>query len=208
MRNNLKFFGRWLRNPARVGSVVPSSRALAAAMAAEIDPLAPGVVVELGGGTGNITAALLNCGIRPTDIVVIEREASLAEMITKRFPEVTVILGDAQHLQSLLQHAGVGKVKAIVSGLPLLSLPRDTERWILNQCFAVLPVDGYLVQFTYGPRAPVERSIAESLKLMSARAAWVLENLPPAAVWVYRRQASLLAGTAGTTGTQGLKRSA
>lgn len=208
MRNNLKFFGQWLRNPARVGSLIPSSRALANAMAAEIDPLAPGVVVELGGGTGNITAALLDCGIPPQEIVVIEREASLAKMIAKRFPEITVIQGDAQHLQSLLQHSGVCRVKAIVSGLPLLSLPRDTERWILSQCFAVLPINGYLVQFTYGPRAPVERSIAASLKLMSARVAWVLENLPPAAVWVYRRQASQLANVQDTTGEQGLKRSA
>lgn len=190
MRNNFSFFRHWLKNPARVGAVLPSGRALAAAMAAEIDPLAPGVVVELGGGTGNITAALLECGVPPRDIVVIEREAALAGMIAKRFPDITVIRGDARQLQALLLHAGVRGVKAIVSGLPLLSLSRDTERWILNQCFSVLPPDGFLVQFTYGPRAPVERGIAAALKLAAGRTAWVLENFPPAAVWVYRRQAA------------------
>lgn len=175
--------------------MLPSSRGLAAAMAAEINSQAPGVVVELGGGTGNITAALLERGIAPKDIVVVEREAALAKMITKRFPEITVICGDAQHLRALLEHAGIGHVKAIVSGLPLLSLPRDTERWILNQCFLVLPQDGYFIQFTYVPRPPVERSIAAKLNLAAVRTSWVLENFPPASVWVYRRRAAMPANS-------------
>lgn len=171
--------------------MLPSGRGLAAAMAAGVDQGAPGVVVELGGGTGNITAALLDCGIAPKDIVVIEREAALAKMIARRFPAITVICGDAQHLQALLLHAGIGPVKAIVSGLPLVSLPIDTERWILNQCFSVLPHDGYLIQFTYLPRPPVHRRIAAKLDLAATRTAWVLDNVPPAAVWVYRRRAAL-----------------
>lgn len=191
MRNNFSFFWHWLRNPTAIGAVLPSGRGLAAAMAAGIDPAVPGVVVELGGGTGNITAALLDCGIAARDIVVVEREAALARMISRRFPDITVISGDAQHLQALLLHAGIGPVKAIVSGLPLVSLPIDTERWILNQCFSVLPYDGYLIQFTYLPRPPVHRRIAAKLDLMAIRTTWVLDNVPPAAVWVYRRRAAL-----------------
>ena len=52
------FFRLWLRRPRRVGAVMPSGRALATAMATCIDAQAPGMVVELGGGTGSITRAI------------------------------------------------------------------------------------------------------------------------------------------------------
>jgi phosphatidylethanolamine/phosphatidyl-N-methylethanolamine N-methyltransferase len=190
LRNNLRFLSLWLQRPARLGAVMPSSRSLAVAMAADVDPAAAGAVVELGGGTGNITAALLETGIAARDIVVIEREPSLCRVIAKRFPEIRVICGDATKLRSLLRAAGVGPIKAVVSGLPLLSIPKKAERMIVAQAFAVLARDGVLIQFTYGPKAPVSRPIATALGILGERSHWVLDNLPPAAVWRYRRLAA------------------
>jgi phospholipid N-methyltransferase len=100
-----------------------------------------------------------------------------------------VICGDARELGQLLETAGIARVKAVVSGLPLLSLSKHVEHDILQQCFSVLPPEGFMVQFTYVPRPPVTRSIAVGLNLKATRAAWVLENFPPASVWVYRRDA-------------------
>ena len=153
LRNNLRFLRLWLQRPVRLGAVMPSSRSLAVAMASDVDPTAMGAVVELGGGTGNITAALLEAGIAPRDIVVIEREPSLCRVIAKRFPQIRVICGDAMKLRSLLRRAGVGPVKAVVSGLPLLSIPKKAERMIVAQAFTVLAKAGVLIQFTYGPKA-------------------------------------------------------
>ena len=62
---------------------------------------------------------------------------------------------------------------------------------MIAAAFKVLPEDGALVQFTYGPRAPVSRAIARGLDIVGERAHWVLDNLPPAAVWQYRRRAAL-----------------
>ncbi len=157
-------------------------------MAAEIDPGAPGIVIELGGGTGSITAALLLRGIPPKDLVVIEREPSLCEVMRKRFPEIQIICGDARELARILAAAGITQVKAVVSGLPLLSLSKEVERAIIHQCFAVLPPEGFLMQFTYVPRPPVGRAIAVELDLEPTRTAWVLDNIPPSTVWVYRRR--------------------
>lgn len=167
---------------------MPSSKNLASAVAAEIDPAAEGAVVELGGGTGSITAALLQRGIPPRDLVVIEREATLCNIIRERFPHVRLICGDARELGKLLEAEGIHQVKAIVSGLPLLSLSREVERDILQQCFNALPADGFMLQFTYVPRPPVGRAIALDLGLEATRSAFVLENLPPASVWTYRRR--------------------
>lgn len=188
MRDHLRFFKLWLKKPGQVGAVIPSGKNLAAAIAAEIDPSAEGVVVELGGGTGSITAALLDRGIPPRDLVVIEREATLCNIIRERFPHIRLICGDARELGKLLEAEGIHHVKAIVSGLPLLSLSREVERDILQQCFDTLPADGFMVQFTYVPRPPVGRAIAMGLGLEATRTAFVLENLPPASVWVYRRR--------------------
>ena len=53
------FFLRWLRAPTRIGAVAPSSRQLGRAMARQVAGGGTDPVIELGGGTGSITRALL-----------------------------------------------------------------------------------------------------------------------------------------------------
>ncbi|NIA70171.1 methyltransferase domain-containing protein [Pelagibius litoralis] len=187
LRRNMSFLGRWLRNPKAVGAVIPSGKSLAAAMVAEIDREAEGAVIELGGGTGNITAALLDAGFPGQSITVIERDPTFHRLIAQRFPDVQVLQGDAAKLRRLLATAGVGKVKAIVSSLPLLSIPDRICLQIISEAMAVLGEDGTLVQFTYGPASPVSRRILTRLGLRGTRASWVMDNIPPAAVWRYHR---------------------
>jgi len=190
LRRNLNFLRRWLRNPKAVGAVMPSGRSLASAMAAEVDLAAPGAVVELGGGTGNITAALLEAGVPARDIAVVERDPSFARVIATRFPEVRVLQGDAAELRRLLRKAGIGPVKAVVSGLPLLSIPDRICLRIVSEAIESLNENGVLVQFTYGPASPVSRRILSRLGLMAQRTSWVVDNIPPASVWRYRPAAA------------------
>lgn len=186
-QDELGFFLLWLRRPGRLGAVVPSGRALARAMAAHIDLASPGVVVELGGGTGSITRALLRAGTAPEDLVVVEREAKLCRIIRARFPGVRVLRADARDLERLLREAGVERVKAVVSGLPLLSMEREDCRQILRAAFSVLGPEGEFLQFTYSPASPVSHETRGLLGITGKREEWVLSNLPPAAVWRYRR---------------------
>ncbi|WP_299391552.1 class I SAM-dependent methyltransferase [Pelagibius sp.] len=192
LKRNIRFLGRWLRNPKAVGAVVPSGRSLATAMAAEIDHDAEGAIIELGGGTGNITAALLEAGIPHRDIIVIERDKAFHRVIAERFPQVRVLQGDAANLRRLLQNAGIGKVKAVVSSLPLLSIPDRICRQIVAESMAVLDDHGVFVQFTYGPASPVSKRIAAALGLRGRRASWVMDNIPPASVWRYQRSSAAL----------------
>ncbi len=187
--DSVRFFLRWLRRPARLGAVVPSGQALAAALAGQIDAAAPGAVIELGAGTGRVTRALLEAGVAPEALVVIEREASLCALLAARFPEVRVVQGDARALEPLLAQAGVGQAKAVVSSLPLLNISSADSRRVLTQAVAALGPDGVLVQDTFGPAAPVPSELRAQVGLQGERAGWVLANLPPAAVWRYRRAA-------------------
>jgi len=187
LTEGLRFLRLWARNPIHVGAIAPSSRELARAMARQIDVARPGAVIELGGGTGSITAALLKAGVRPADLVVIEREPALCATLSRKFPGTTVIRGDARDLAKLLRDAGVDRINAVVSSLPLLSLPRGVGRRIIDQAISVLPEDGMLIQFTYGLLSPVSRRQRRSLALKADRAAWILQNLPPASIWRYRK---------------------
>jgi len=187
LRDSLHFLRLWLRRPVSLGAVLPSSRALALSMASQVDHLAPGTVVELGGGTGSITSALLDSGIAKEDLVVIEREPALAGLLRARFPGIHVICGDACDLQRLVAESGLGPVKSVVSGLPLLSLPNAIGWEIIKQVFLTLQPYGTLVQFTYGPRSPIPCGLRRREDIIGERADWVLENLPPASVWTYHR---------------------
>ena len=186
-RDALRFISHWFRRPAAIGAIAPSGRALGAAMAAGIDIDRPGCVLELGGGTGAITRACLDGGVAPADLVVVKREPALCRLIAARFPGVRVICGDAGDLEALARAHGVGPVKAVVSGLPLLSMPAAVRRRIVHAAFAVMMPDAVFLQFTYGPLPPIPGAVAETLRLTGDRADWVLRNLPPASVWRYAR---------------------
>lgn len=156
-------------------------------MAAEIDPDRLGSVVELGGGTGSITAALRNAVADPAELLVVEKEPKLCRLLAARFSDTPIVQGDAQLLGALLAERGTGPVKAVVSSLPLLSLPSAVCRKIVRESFDVLDEDGIFVQFTYGPLSPIPRDLTRRLSIRGERRSWVLENLPPATVWRFQR---------------------
>lgn len=183
------FFRQWLKDPLRTAAVAPSSAELAAAMVAEL-PDDVRRVIELGGGTGAITDALLGAGICDDDLLVLELNEELHAHLHLRYPKVHVVLGDARSLPALARDNGylaAGPADAIVSGLGLLSMPPELQRDILEAAFQCLRPGGVLVQFTYGPKAPVADSVAEELRLQVRRGDFVLRNMPPATVYVYTR---------------------
>jgi phosphatidylethanolamine/phosphatidyl-N-methylethanolamine N-methyltransferase len=204
-RESRLFLRRWLHNPMQVGAIAPSSRRLADAIAGQVPIDSPGWIIELGGGTGVVTDALLRRGLAPARLVVIERDPLLHRHLVERFPHIRVILGDAAKLAEALRPLGIrpnpakgqatkgngagngaaaGRVAAIVSGLPLLTFPRPLQDEIVHSAFAFLAPGAPLLQFTYGPMSPIAR---DRLKLEGRVARRVIGNLPPASVWIYRR---------------------
>ncbi len=182
------FLSRWMKAPQFIGSLAPSSRALGRAMAREVDPGAHGAVVELGGGTGSITRALLEHGVAPGQLVVVERDWTLAALLRTCFPGVKVLRGDAAELVALLRPLAIGAVATVVSSLPLLSLPKPARRRIVEQSFAVLGAQGIFVQYTYGVASPINAAPELGLAGEVGQRIWC--NFPPAVVWRFRRLAA------------------
>jgi phosphatidylethanolamine/phosphatidyl-N-methylethanolamine N-methyltransferase len=175
----------WLKNPMKIGTVAPSSPELASAMARQIPRGGQGYVVELGGGTGPVTRAILEAGVPPDRLIVIERDPILHKHLTERYPQVRVLLGDAMHLQQLLRREGIAPVRAVVSSLPLLVMKKAIQHRIGAQIFAVLEPDAPLIQFTYGLFSPLKNR--RRLGVSGGVKDRVLQNIPPASVWLYRR---------------------
>src|SRR4051794_6745240 len=80
------FFRQWLRSPKSIGSVIPSSRVLARAVAAEVAWQPGQYVVELGGGTGAISQGLIERGIPRDRLIVVELDGALYSYLKERLP--------------------------------------------------------------------------------------------------------------------------
>lgn len=185
----LRFIGQWLRNPRQTAAVAPSSAELAAAMLGEL-PANARRVIELGGGTGAITRALVEAGFGGDALLVLELNEELHAHLRRRFPEEVLVLGDAVELPRLASECGfldAGPADAVISGLGLLAMDRALVARILRGAFACLRPDGRFIQFTYGPVSPVSDAVLEALGLRMRRGEFVLRNVPPATVYVYER---------------------
>jgi phospholipid N-methyltransferase len=176
----------WISDPLRVGAIVPSGHALARLITSEISS-ATGPVIELGAGTGSFTRALLARGVREDDIVLIDERPEFAELLTNRFVRARTVHLDAAVLKQV-DLFGRSTVGAVVSGLPVLSMPPRKVIAILEAAFWHLRSDGAFYQFTYGPTCPVRRIVLDRLGLKATRIGHTVANLPPAAVYRIRRR--------------------
>ena len=179
-----RFLKSWLGRPLQVGAVQPSGRALARTMAGYVDPAVPGPVIEIGPGTGPVTAALLERGIAPERLVLVEYGTEFCSLLRRRYPGVTVIEGDAYGIAATLAPRTLPPATAVVSSLPLLTRPVEQRLSLLRQCFAMMRPEGPFIQFTYGAAAPIPARGVDYAASPSRRV-WL--NVPPARVWVYRQ---------------------
>src|SRR5690606_21328462 len=101
------------------------SRTLARAMTLGLGPNS-GQVVEFGPGTGRFTEAILARGVPPEKLTLFELDEEFADYLRQKFPGVTVHQAPAQEAPALV----AGKAGAVISGLPLLSMPEAVREGI------------------------------------------------------------------------------
>ena len=123
--------------------------------------------------------------MKPEKLVAIEYSADFCTLIRDRFPNIDVINGDGFNVQKTLsEHFETQpRFAAIVSSLPLLNSPKDKRAALLDEILELLDGNPF-IQFSYGLRAPVKASRGVSIE----KTPWIARNIPPARVFVYRRQ--------------------
>ena len=182
--DEVRFIRSWMEKPLSTGAVMPSGKPLARTMARYVDPGVPGPIIELGAGTGAVTAALVEQGIESRRMVLVESNPGFCRLLRGRYPEATVVQGDAYALKRLLGHLLGAPAADVVSGLPLFNKPLKFRLRLLAEAFALLAPGAPFVQFTYAVIPPIPSSYSGARAQASER---IWFNLPPARVWIYRK---------------------
>jgi phosphatidylethanolamine/phosphatidyl-N-methylethanolamine N-methyltransferase len=190
------FFREFTRDPVQLGAVAPSGEVLARAMIEHAD-LRPGqVIVELGAGTGPMTAEILRA--RPeldragAPFVALEPNPQLATLLRERFPQVRIEQRYAQDLRAILTEMGQTQADRVVSSLPWAIWSESLQNEVFAAILDVLAPDGLMVTFGYVHAQPLpaakrlQAALASRFETVeSSPIAW--RNLPPARVFVCRR---------------------
>jgi phosphatidylethanolamine/phosphatidyl-N-methylethanolamine N-methyltransferase len=181
--DEMQFIRSWIEKPLSTGAVMPSSKALARTMARYVDPASTGPVIELGPGTGPVTQALVQHGVDPARLVLVEFNPDFCRLLRTRYPAATVVQGDAYRLRRLLESVVREPAAAVVSGLPLVTKPVRTRLRLIADAMSLLKPNAPFVQFTYAMVPPIPKALT-GIKAEASELIWL--NLPPARVWVYR----------------------
>jgi phosphatidylethanolamine/phosphatidyl-N-methylethanolamine N-methyltransferase len=184
LNDEVRFIRSWIEKPLSIGAVTPSSRALARAMAAYVDPNTKGPVIELGPGTGPVTEALVAHGIDPARLILLEFDPTFCKLLRQRYPAATVVQGDAYSLKRVLGGHLAEPAAAVVSGLPLFTKPLKTRLKLVYEAFALMVPGAPFVQFTYATVGPIPKAL-DRVRSEASERIWM--NIPPARIWVYRK---------------------
>jgi phosphatidylethanolamine/phosphatidyl-N-methylethanolamine N-methyltransferase len=182
LANDWRFLRTFLAKPLRVASPVPSGRRLAEAIAAQVEP-SDDPILELGPGTGSVTEAILERGVPASQLIAVESDPDFARLLRDRFPQSTILEGDAFALEQVLRGAGCDQpFGAIVCGVPVLTQSMHLRRNLLSTAMRWLKAGSPFVQFSYGSRPP----IPPHEKVQVHHAETVRQNIVPMHIWVYR----------------------
>ncbi len=185
MNENIEFLQAFLKNPAKVGAITPSSGELAQKMLEDITPNEQSVVLELGVGTGAITKFVQDIVPNEKSYLGIELDRDLVKSLKKNFRNLKIVRGNACDVFSIYQKTGLGKVGYIICCLPFVSIPNETGEKILTE------VDKFMergcvfrtFQYAHGYYFPSAIKLREHMRDRYGKAQkspLIMKNVPPA----------------------------
>ncbi|RUV69937.1 MAG: methyltransferase domain-containing protein [Mesorhizobium sp.] len=184
--DELKFFKGWIDKPKAVGSIVPTSSITARKMASVVNPNSGLPVLEVGPGTGVITRAILAQGVKPENLYAVEYSPDFVRHLRQLYPGVNVIEGDAFNLDATLGDKSGLTFDSVVSGVPLLNFPVAQRIAYVESLLDRIPTGRPIVQLTYGPLSPIPPGRGD---YTVEHFHFVIRNIPPTQLWIYRRAA-------------------
>jgi len=183
LKNIVVFVLEAIRNPRYVGSIFPSSHKLGQSIANHVGSEINGYIVELGAGTGSITKALIENGVTPSKLIIIERSEVFVGHLRRINPFIDVIQGDAAEMKRLLGDR-CSSVGIVISSLPFQSLPTDHAQLIINALSDIVGQNSTLIQYTYNLKRGASHHFSNSFEKTASFTVWA--NIPPSRVETYR----------------------
>lgn len=197
----LLFAKGWAKNPLQLGALFQTSQTFAKKLVPHID-WSGEYVLELGAGLGNLTQVILESdnshtkaqNTKPENsnsdtqaknnhqhskFACVEVEQNFVTHLKNKFPHINIQQGSAEFLPELFPHM-VGKVRTIVSLIPMVSLPTDLRKAILASCMKMLDKDGFILQGSYYWKPVVKHNDANINRIE-----FVWKNMPPIHLYKY-----------------------
>jgi phospholipid N-methyltransferase len=175
-------FGRtFLKEPAMLGSVLPSSRYLVRRALDQIDWARAELIVEYGPGLGTFTTEILRRMVPGGRLVVFETHPDFVRHLKESLPDprLEVIHGSAEAVESTIRERGWKLVDYVLSGVPFSLMSDEVRDSILRSTRSVLDPDGAFLVYQFSP------SIRSHLKGVFSDVTWEFElrNFLPATVF-------------------------
>ena len=185
MNENIEFLQAFLKNPAKVGAIAPSSSELAQKMIQGITPNEDSIVLELGVGTGAITKFLQEVVPSRDSYLGIELDRKLVASLKVNYPNLRFVCGNACDTFALHQKSKLGKVGFIICCLPFVSLPNELGEKVLSE------IDKFMeqgcvfrtFQYAHGYYFPSAIKLREHMRSRYGKAKksqLIVKNVPPA----------------------------
>lgn len=182
-RDRIEFLRGFLRHPAQVGSVVPSSHRLEQRLVRSAAMAQARTVVELGPGTGGTTTAFLQAIGPGARLLAIELDALFHDHLQASIHDRRLLLerASAERLAEILAARRLPAPDAIVSGIPFSTMPPEVSDRIAAAIAQVLRPGGRFV--AYQVRAHVAGFASPYLGQPDRQWEWV--NVPPVRVFTW-----------------------
>lgn len=159
--SDLMFFGKEIaKNPAQMGAGFPCSKYLARASIANLPERVndkPRKFLEVGAGTGIVTAEFIKELFPGDSLDVIELQQPLCDVLTKKFGETP---GVTVHCTPIEKFNPGQKYDAVVMTIPFNSLPFELVKTIWTHVIKNLLADGGTISYIFYPMIPTLTKIA------------------------------------------------
>lgn len=177
------FLKKYVTNLRGIASVTPSSRAMATAMTDDLSFRPGGCIVELGAGTGPVTAMLLKRNAGRSRIVIVEKDPDFCAILRQKFPGEDIVEGSALDIETILAQRGIAHADHIVSCLGVVSFPEHDRSTLIRAMSRALAPGGTIRQLT---EIPLVFFPFYKRYFASVRFRFVPRNIPPGGVYVLR----------------------
>jgi phosphatidylethanolamine/phosphatidyl-N-methylethanolamine N-methyltransferase len=183
LRDSFHFLRGFVRNPAQVGSIIPSSRQLERRLVRSARIADARMVVELGPGTGGTTSAFLRAMPSTAQLLAIELDSDFHQRLHASIhdPRFNVELGSADRLAEFLKARWLPAPDVIISGIPFSTMPPGVSDRVASTVARVLRPGGRFV--AYQVRAHVAGFVSPYLGTPEKQ--WEVVNVPPVRVFTW-----------------------
>ncbi len=175
------FVREFIKHPAMVASIVPSSGRVIRRMLDRVDWANTKVFVEYGPGVGTFCQAVLDRLGPDAEYIAIDPNPEFVEHLRHKFRDSRFVLvqGSAEDVRQILKDRGHDHADYILSGLPFTTLPAGVGDAIARETAEALRPGGAFLVYQFRPKV---RSFFEPYlpKIDSALEWW---NVPPAQLW-------------------------